>query len=319
MLGAVGDGGASEPREATTSSVRFDIFELDPKGCELRRNGLPVDVPPQALKILAHLVKRADTLVSREEIRAILWPNQSYGDFDSRLNFAVKKLREALGDDAERPRYVQTVRNAGYRFMAPVQKTTSASSVGQVKDIREEHETSRELPRPYAPLTVGMAAIVLALAVSATTIFLHRPRNPSSSAESDGRAKAAASSGIEFEPNIFSVSPILPLAKQRIVIKGRGFGFHTPYAQTDSAYLAIRDTTADWAGGRIVPQNWDEVMIDVEHWTDTEIVLSGFGGSYGQHWWKLTAGDQLEIAVWNPQSGAGPALYHVRVVPRKKP
>jgi DNA-binding winged helix-turn-helix (wHTH) protein len=319
MLSTVEDGGVPEPRKMPSSLVRFDIFELDAKGCQLLRNGLLVDVPPQALKILAHLVERPDTLVSREEIRAVLWPNQSYGDFDSRLNFAVKKLREALGDDAERPRYVQTVRSAGYRFMAPVQKRTAASSVRQVKDIREEHETSPELPRPYAPLSVGMAAIVLAVAVSATTIFLHRAGNPSSSADSDGRAKATASSGMEFEPNIFSVSPILPLAKQRIVIKGRGFGFHTPYAQTDSAYLAIRDTTADWAGGRIVPQNWDEVMIDVEHWTDTEIVLSGFSGSYAQHWWKLTAGDQLEIAVWNPQSGAGPALYHVRVVPRKTP
>src|ERR1039458_5725251 len=104
------------------SSIRFDMFELDAQRGRLRRSGVPVDLPPQALKLLAILAERADELVTREEIQGALWPGQFYGDFDSRLSFAVRKLREALRDDAEQPRYIQTVRNAGYRFIAPVRE-----------------------------------------------------------------------------------------------------------------------------------------------------------------------------------------------------
>ena len=108
--------------ERGACTIRFDLFELDARSCQLRRNGLPVDLPPQALQLLVLLAERPEELVSRDEIKARLWPGQSYGDFDSRLNFAVKKLREALGDDAEQPRYVQTVRKAGYRFIVPLRR-----------------------------------------------------------------------------------------------------------------------------------------------------------------------------------------------------
>jgi DNA-binding winged helix-turn-helix (wHTH) protein len=102
--------------------IRFDLFELDARGSELRRSGMVVELPPQALKVLGILADRPDELVTRKEMQEALWPGQAYGDFDGRLNFAVRKLREALGDDAEQPRYVQTVRNAGYRFIAPVRE-----------------------------------------------------------------------------------------------------------------------------------------------------------------------------------------------------
>jgi len=73
------------------------------------------------------LAERPGALITRKEIKEALWPDESYGDFDSRINFAVKKLRETLADDAEQPRYVQTVRNAGYRFIAPVREPPSVS------------------------------------------------------------------------------------------------------------------------------------------------------------------------------------------------
>ena len=117
----------------------------------------------------------------------------------------------------------------------------------------------------------------------------------------------------DSKPEISSVTPILPQARQRIVIQGRGFGLHVPYARTDTPYLAIRDDTAHWAAGRLVPHNWDEVMLDVESWTDEQIVISGFSGDYGKNGWKLAEGDDLEIAVWNPQNGVGPARYRVHV------
>ncbi len=64
----------------------------------------------------------------------------------------------------------------------------------------------------------------------------------------------------------------------------------------------------------MVPHNWDEVTVDVESWSDDEIMIAGFSGDYGKGTWKLNVGDELQIAVWNPQSGEGPAVYKTRVI-----
>jgi hypothetical protein len=63
----------------------------------------------------------------------------------------------------------------------------------------------------------------------------------------------------------------------------------------------------------MIPQNWDEVTLDVKSWKDNKIVITGFSGAYGSGNWKLAPGDEIEIAVWNPQSGLGPALYRLKV------
>jgi hypothetical protein len=150
------------------------------------------------------------------------------------------------------------------------------------------------------PAAVAMAA--LAVVLSASLIWTHK----------NGLASTFGSS----EPvDISFVSPILPQPNQTIAIRGTGFGMHTPYKCTDSPFLAFRDHTARWAAGRIIPQNWDEVTLDVRSWEDTQIVLSGFSGSYGLNGWTLSSGDEVEIAVWNPQSGRGPAVYHLTVSP----
>src|SRR5579863_1260747 len=108
--------------------LRFDLFELDTRAGQLWRSGVLVDLPPQALRILTLLAERPDVLVTRKEIKQALWPEETYGDFDSRLNFSIRKLREALNDDAEHPRYIRTVRKAGYMFIAPVRPSTSAET-----------------------------------------------------------------------------------------------------------------------------------------------------------------------------------------------
>jgi hypothetical protein len=140
---------------------------------------------------------------------------------------------------------------------------------------------------------------------------------------SSDEAQGIAISGSSLMPNdpphngpyIRSVTPIFPQARQRIVIKGRDLGLHVPFARTDCSYLSIRDTTTRWTAGRMVPHNWDQVMLDVETWNDEEIVVSGFSGPYGQSGWELAPGDEVEIAVWNPQTGQGPATYRLTVSP----
>jgi len=114
-------------------------------------------------------------------------------------------------------------------------------------------------------------------------------------------------------PVITSVSAVQAKANQVIDIKGLGLGIHTYYANGDTPYIAIRDLTARWAAGRIIPENWDEVTLNVAYWTDSEIVVTGFAGAYNQHWWRLNPGDQIEVAIWNPQTQAGPATYHLTV------
>src|SRR5438105_6785303 len=99
--------------------VRFDDFELDLRSRELRKSGTPVLLQDQPLRILEMLVKAAGTIVPREELIASLWPPETFVDFDRGLNTAVNKLRVALGDSAETPRFIETVGRRGYRFMAP--------------------------------------------------------------------------------------------------------------------------------------------------------------------------------------------------------
>jgi DNA-binding winged helix-turn-helix (wHTH) protein len=101
-------------------TYRFGQFELDLAAGELRRNAARVRLQPQPFKLLALLVRRGGALVGRDEIRTELWPEGTFVDFDQSVNFAVKQIREVLGDSAERPLYIETVPRRGYRFIAPV-------------------------------------------------------------------------------------------------------------------------------------------------------------------------------------------------------
>src|SRR6476661_4728324 len=98
----------------------FGSFEVDLASRELRRQGLKISLQDQPFRLLALLLERAGEVVTREELRDKLWPADTNVDFDHSLNTAVRKLREALGDSAEAPRYVETVARRGYRFIAPV-------------------------------------------------------------------------------------------------------------------------------------------------------------------------------------------------------
>jgi len=99
--------------------MRFADFELDPRSAELRRNGTPIKLQEQPARLLLCLLEHPGEIVSREELRQRLWPNE-FVDFDHSLNAAVRKLREALGDSADEPRFIETLSRRGYRFIAPV-------------------------------------------------------------------------------------------------------------------------------------------------------------------------------------------------------
>jgi len=311
-------------QDGSNSSLRFDLFELDTKNSQLRRSGVAVELPPQALRVLALLAARPNELVARQAIKDALWPEELHGDFDSRLNFTVKKLREALGDYADRPRYVQTVRHAGYRFIAPVRPARDVSAASDGNPASNAAGIARS-PVGQSAAEGGVAGhgfrfglsgalLIAIITVAAAAVafggFVLGPRGAGPAVTSQ-QPDPAVGDGV---PRISSVSSIVPLGRQKIVIRGQGFGLHVPFSRTDSPHLAVRDKTRGWAAGRIIAQNTDEVMVDVEKWTDDEIVIGGFSGDYGKKGWALVEGDKLEVAVWNPQSGSGPATFRAAVV-----
>ena len=106
------------PQPATV--VRFGVYEVNLQSGELRKLGMKVRVQNQPLKLLQILLERPGEVVSREELRERIWPEESFGDFDQAVNVAVAKLRTALGDSADNPRFVETLPRRGYRFLAPV-------------------------------------------------------------------------------------------------------------------------------------------------------------------------------------------------------
>src|SRR5581483_5303449 len=105
---------------ATSRVVRFGLFELDLDARELRKSGVRIKLQEQPFQILAMLVGRPGAIVTRDELQRTLWPGDTFVDFDLSLNSAVKKLRQALNDDSENPRFVETLYRRGYRFIAPV-------------------------------------------------------------------------------------------------------------------------------------------------------------------------------------------------------
>jgi TolB-like protein/DNA-binding winged helix-turn-helix (wHTH) protein/Flp pilus assembly protein TadD len=100
--------------------VHFGIFQLDLKARELHKAGVKVKLQEQPFRVLALLVKRAGQVVTREELQQKVWPTDAYVAFDQGLNNAIKKVRDALGDSADSPRFIETLARHGYRFVAPV-------------------------------------------------------------------------------------------------------------------------------------------------------------------------------------------------------
>jgi cholera toxin transcriptional activator len=137
------------------SIFRFGLFELDSATGELRKEGIARPrVQGQPLEILLRLLSRPGEVVTREELRAQLWPADTFVDYDHSLNAAVNKLRDALNDSAENPRFIQTIPRRGYRFIASVQVTDGTAVAGP------EPKPSAASPaaETSSPATEGTAA-----------------------------------------------------------------------------------------------------------------------------------------------------------------
>jgi DNA-binding winged helix-turn-helix (wHTH) protein/TolB-like protein len=138
--------------------VTFGLFELDPATGTLTRDRRPVRLQPQPARVLAILVERAGEVVTREELRAQIWNDGTHVDFERGLNFCIAQIRNALGDSAESPRFIETVPKRGYRFIAPVRSDGPPST--QIKPIAPPAPIVLE-PRRRQKSWVPIAAVAV--------------------------------------------------------------------------------------------------------------------------------------------------------------
>ena len=144
----------------------FDNFELDTRAGELRKHGVKLRLQGQPLQVLAALLNRAGDVVTREELRAEIWTDDTFVDFDHSLHNAIARLREALGDSAETPRYIETLPRRGYRFIWPVEgAVTSPSRSSQTEQPDPVPVDLRVIKYRKILATTFLALFVIGLAV----------------------------------------------------------------------------------------------------------------------------------------------------------
>jgi TolB-like protein/DNA-binding winged helix-turn-helix (wHTH) protein/Tfp pilus assembly protein PilF len=182
--------------------LRFEAFEVDLRSGELRAHGSKTHLQPQPFQLLAILLEHPGELVTREEIRQRLWPSDTFVDFEHSLNTSIRKLRQALGEDAETPRYIETLPRRGYRFIGPVEPVeaiyrlpeaespneSTAIEVGAVRElppkpprggqspIGVDVKPRRTLPRRHLLPGVGVTVAVLLVAAYSAYRFYSKAR-----------------------------------------------------------------------------------------------------------------------------------------------
>lgn len=167
---------------AKHTCVQFGIYEVDLDEGELRKGGIRIKVQQQPFKVLRTLLEHPGELVTREQLHDRIWPGASYGDFDQAVNVAVAKLRTALGDSADNPRFIETVPRRGYRFIAPVRSEDNSPDIlspaingdelrqSVLSDVRPRSSLGKRVA-----LGIAIAFGIIALAVA--LIFV-RPAQP---------------------------------------------------------------------------------------------------------------------------------------------
>ena len=164
----------------TQDMVRFGLFELDLRAGQLSRNGTKIRLPQQSLQLLTALLERPGEILSREELTQRLWSSDVFVDFDHGLNKSIQKLRDALGDSADSPRYIETIPRVGYRFIAPVNNGTrlqeqqpdppAAQPTQGLPPAQPPASVTEDKKKSWWPLLTACLAIVTLI----TAWLLHR-------------------------------------------------------------------------------------------------------------------------------------------------
>jgi eukaryotic-like serine/threonine-protein kinase len=258
--------------------LRFGAFEVDLQEGELRKSGLRIKLQEQPFQVLVILLERPGKIVTREELRQKLWPSDTFVDFDHSLNSAVKKLREALGDQPENPRFVETLHRRGYRFVASVEGQQRTSEVqadlqGLKQDAEERKTLSTPQSQPVArvehlrarwnlavPTAVITAVIVVGVAIGvfiyarsgsgltkADTVVLADFDNRTGDPVFDDTLNQALIVNLEQSPFL----NILPESKKAQMLKMMGRSAEEPLTTTLARDLCVRVSSKAILAGSI--------------------------------------------------------------------
>jgi DNA-binding winged helix-turn-helix (wHTH) protein len=162
--------------------VRFGLFELDLSAGELRKQDHKIKLQDQPFQVLVLLLRRPGEVATREELQLALWPKDTFVEFDQGLNTAIKKIRLALGDSADNPRFIETLPRKGYRFIAPVDLTAAEVSAAQAQPTPVDGAalTAAAVRPVKRRSTAAIAWVLFGLALAALGVRLRWHRTPSS-------------------------------------------------------------------------------------------------------------------------------------------
>jgi eukaryotic-like serine/threonine-protein kinase len=160
---------------APTRRTRFGAFEVDLRSGEVYKHGIRLKLQDQPFQVLALLLERPGDVVTREELRQKLWPGDTFVDFDTGLNSAIKKLRDVLSDSAEEPRYIETLPRRGYRFIAQVDNGHASAAVHEKLAVVPLRQTSKMWNKGRLAIVVGVVAVLIAAALVTWRAFSSRP------------------------------------------------------------------------------------------------------------------------------------------------
>jgi eukaryotic-like serine/threonine-protein kinase len=168
---------------STPGTLRFGPFQFDVRAGELTKHGLRIRLQEQPFQILRMLLMRPGEIVLREEIRQNLWPDDTVVEFDHSINAAIKRLRDALGESAESPRYVETVARRGYRFIGKLEGILAPQPTLIRAELMEDTTAGPTLPigepkRKLIPQRIGIVAMAIAIVALASLLSISLSRKP---------------------------------------------------------------------------------------------------------------------------------------------
>ncbi|MCP5114089.1 MAG: hypothetical protein GY953_24930, partial [bacterium] len=303
--------------------LRFGSFEVTPETEELRKNGIRIRLTGQPFQILVMLMEHSGTVVTREELRQQLWHGDTHVDFDHCLNTAMNKLREAIGDSAENPRFVQTIPRRGYRFLAPVRETGTAAPKAPAARVAPLESPIRRWP---AALAAGAVAV---LAVGAAVWLLwgggteSGPRispvpltklagTETTPSFSPGGADVAFSWNGEGRDNFDIYALAVAGGQPRRLTDGQADDFGPAYSP-DTRHIAFYRRSGDYAGIYLVPVSGGQIerIAGLGFGPPGPSSISSADGSWSPEA-PAWSGNQRYLAVVDRESPAAPMEIYLR-------
>jgi TolB-like protein/DNA-binding winged helix-turn-helix (wHTH) protein/Tfp pilus assembly protein PilF len=313
------------------SVVRFGTFEVSFQSGEIRRSGLRIRVQQQPMKLLEILLEHPGEVVTREELRSRVWPNESFGDFDQALNIAIGKLRSALGDSAENPRFIETLPKRGYRFIADVSVLDTDARPKRPESVARHLPGSQEKKTETGPtlqgagLDVGterrlwltgrvIVALAFVLSLLMLSVWLFRSRGP-------------APAGIRS----LAVLPLENLsgdASQNYFADGMADELITDLAQIGALRVISRTSVMAYKGARKpLPQIARELNVDavvegtvLRSGDQVRITAQLIEASTDKHLWSQSYEGELRdtLALQNRVASAIADQIRINLTPREQ-